>query len=260
MSLFNWFSSSSARAKKEGDLPEGAKPKSIALQKSAAESGHSEVNKKTKRHARREQLYVIVRESMNHAGILSGSYKFKVLSLDQRGDQFLVMLDVDQTFHNQSQKLADIEARMVQSADARFKIVVTAVYWRVVSTAVRAYIPPVPPRAEVTLLPLNEPTPASTRPVSANRFDPLEEEERAAFEQALKTASATPAEATEMQGKTRSGTLLIAIAIAIANSNCRLQTIEEKTNQVRGSMLPSGFCRFGLLYGFRHIKESSFVY
>ena len=44
--------------------------------------------------ARRELLYAVVREAMVRAGVLSSSYKFKVLSLDPRGRQFLVMVDL----------------------------------------------------------------------------------------------------------------------------------------------------------------------
>ena len=42
--------------------------------------------------ARREMLYVVIRESMMRAGILSAAYKFKVLSLDRKGRRFLVMM------------------------------------------------------------------------------------------------------------------------------------------------------------------------
>ena len=36
-------------------------------------------NTKLKRHTAREQLYVAIREAMTRAGVLSASYKFKVL-------------------------------------------------------------------------------------------------------------------------------------------------------------------------------------
>ena len=44
--------------------------------------------------ARRELLYAVVRDAMTRAGVLSAGYKFKVLSLDARGRQFLVMVDL----------------------------------------------------------------------------------------------------------------------------------------------------------------------
>jgi hypothetical protein len=43
---------------------------------------------------RREMLYAVVREAMVRAGVLSSTYKFKVLSLDPRGRQFMVMVDL----------------------------------------------------------------------------------------------------------------------------------------------------------------------
>lgn len=81
--------------------------------------------------ARREMLYNVVRESMVRAGVLSASYKFKVLSLDARGRQFLVMMDLAREFGGQTEGLAEIEALIAQSAKARYDILVSAVYWRV---------------------------------------------------------------------------------------------------------------------------------
>ena len=51
-------------------------------------------NRKNERMERRELLYSVVRDAMVKAAVLSASYKFKVLSLDQRGRQFLVMMDI----------------------------------------------------------------------------------------------------------------------------------------------------------------------
>ena len=91
MSLFSWI------------LPAKKKPAKPALPESSGLSrmeptrpvrrGSSDVpadngqpaNRKHERMARREMLYGIVRESMVRAGVLSSSYKFKVLSLDPRG-------------------------------------------------------------------------------------------------------------------------------------------------------------------------------
>jgi hypothetical protein len=67
---------------------------------------------------------------MVRAGVLSSSYKFKVLSLDQRGRQFLVMVDLAQGAASDTHKLAEIEAMIAQSAKARYDILVSAVYWR----------------------------------------------------------------------------------------------------------------------------------
>ena len=59
--------------------------------------------------ARRELLYGVVREAMVRAGVLSSSYKFKVLSLDARGRQFLVMVDLSHGAGGETGRLAEIE-------------------------------------------------------------------------------------------------------------------------------------------------------
>ena len=98
---------------------------------SGSNSNAHAANRKNERMARREMLYNVVRESMVRAGVLSASYKFKVLSLDARGRQFLVMMDLAREFGGQTEGLAEIEALIAQSAKARYDILVSAVYWRV---------------------------------------------------------------------------------------------------------------------------------
>ena len=145
--MFNWFSRKSEHVKAAGDEGNAlrasrsrsvAKPGKAQLiaQKPVAAPTSPDETRKTKRHARREQLYVAVRESMTRAGVLAASYQFKVLSLDQSGDEFLVMLDLDQIVCRQAEKLAEIEAVIVQTAKARFDILVTTVYWRLEAKAV----------------------------------------------------------------------------------------------------------------------------
>lgn len=86
--------------------------------------------RKAKRHARREELYVAVREAMTRSGVLASSYKFKVLSLDQNGEEFLVMVDTAETLNLDPEKCKQIENAIMQTARARFEITVTSVYWR----------------------------------------------------------------------------------------------------------------------------------
>jgi hypothetical protein len=59
---------------------------------------------------RRELLYTAVRDAMVRAGVLSAGYKFKVLSLDQRGRQFLVMMDLAPEYGGDMDRLGEIEA------------------------------------------------------------------------------------------------------------------------------------------------------
>ena len=136
MSLFKWFSGKSVQSKTAGDnhnrsaLPVRLDSPQSAT-KYAVDTANRVEERKAKRHARREQLYVAVRESMTHAGVLSASYNFKVLALDQVGNQFLVMMDVDETFDIQTIKVSGIESKIVQTAEMRFQILVTSVYWRI---------------------------------------------------------------------------------------------------------------------------------
>lgn len=86
---------------------------------------------KAARHQRREQLYSAIRHGMTRAGVLSSSFKFKVLSLDQHGDKFLVMMDIHQQLGLPEEKLLESEALIQDVAQHQFAISVVAVYWRV---------------------------------------------------------------------------------------------------------------------------------
>lgn len=134
MSLLNWFSSS--RPKKDADPALSVMSSGLSRMEStkpfhaARHAGGSAqpANRKQERMARRELLYAVVREAMVRAGVLSSSYKFKVLSLDPRGQQFLVMVDL--AGPASTTRLAEIEAMVAQSAKSRYDILVSAVYWR----------------------------------------------------------------------------------------------------------------------------------
>ena len=217
MSLFNWFSGRS-RANKKGDdndsgrdsrgrsLPAGSRPQHSTPPRPAADPTNRSEERKVKRHARREQLYIAVRESMTHSGVLSASYKFKVLSLDQRGDQFLVMMDVDQSFGHQADKLAEIENKIVQTAKARFEILVTALYWRINTLGPVGRPKSVATDDDQTASLHNRADPARQAPKKpASRYEPIQEDEVAAFKQALAAASAGGPVATDGAGKIRSG-------------------------------------------------------
>ena len=162
--------------------------------------------------ARRELLYDVVRESMVRAGVLSASYKFKVLSLDARGRQFLVMVDLARAEGAETARLAEIEAMIAQGAKSRYDIVVTAVYWRMNehvavgrpgAQPLRATPPqpmPLEPRpAPLDSQPALASQPAPLGPASSprhlSRYEPIEADEVAAFKQALAAGVARPAAA-----------------------------------------------------------------
>jgi hypothetical protein len=133
--MFNWFSGKKVKEAQHSAMPssgmsrlESTKP---YPQTRHGSGGHAQpANRKQERLERRELLYAVVREAMVRAGVLSSSYKFKVLSLDQRGRQFMVMVDLAQGASGDTRRLAEIEAMVAQSAKARYDILVSAVYWR----------------------------------------------------------------------------------------------------------------------------------
>ena len=161
-------------------------------------------SRRTERTARREMLYTVVRECMNRAGVLSASYKFKVLSLDSRGRQFLVMVDLPGVQLSSSERLADIEAMVAQAAKARHDIGVAAMYWRqndhVAVRAAASHEQPGKPAAAVQPKPKAaepvRPEPALVRhePVQGTLagYEPIGLEEMTAFRQALATGSKPP--------------------------------------------------------------------
>jgi hypothetical protein len=133
-------------------------------------------------------------------GVLSSRYKFKVLSLDSHGRQFMVMMDVAPEVAANSQHLTQIEVLLAQTAKARHQLLVTSVYWRSnnqVSTALvgapssAAAARPVPGRANPGAGP-------------APRFEPIQAEEVAAFHRALAEIGAqAPALAQSVQSGPR---------------------------------------------------------
>jgi hypothetical protein len=211
MSFLHWFSSKPYPAKPAStdehkrhsagrEKPAASVPPRVPVEISAAGDGS-----KIKRHARREQLYVAIREAMTRAGVLSASYKFKVLSLDQRGNEFLVMMDLAKAFGGQPEQLTEIEALIVQNAKARFEITVPAVYWRMDETAVVVKPRLNTPDAAQAAAPHSEAAHKPARP-AAPRYEPIQADEVAAFKQALLAASAQgPATAPENGVKVKSG-------------------------------------------------------
>ena len=189
MSLFSWFSRKPA--------PPKAKPRSAGAEPSGLLNADATVplapgrpgqpllqpvppehaaNRKNERMERRELLYTVVRDAMVRAGVRSASYKFKVLSLDQRGRQFLVMMDLAREYGGETARLSEIEALIAQTAKTRYDILVTAVYWRIndhvaVGLPQKGITPTTVPSAAapqgVVRKPVPAPAPAAPAPVAA---------------------------------------------------------------------------------------------
>lgn len=217
MSFFNWFSGKSTQPRKSAAIegqgranPAGRDRPSSPLsvpQRLSVESATPAEAGKVKRHARREQLYVAIREAMTRAGVLSASYKFKVLSLDQSGNEFIVMMDLAKAFGGQPEQLGEIETLIVQNARARFEITVPAVYWRMDEVAVVSK-PALSAHDAGQTAALHVDAVAAAAPAKpAPRYEPIQADEVAAFKQALMAASAQgPAAAAPEKGvKVKSG-------------------------------------------------------
>ena len=212
MSLFSWLTGKppTPHAPNMGTrvAPLAADARGPAAAKSAAVSAADAVadiatRRKNERARLRDLLYNVVRESMVRVGVLSSSFKFKVLATDPRGRKFIVMMDLSRDFGSEISQLAEIEALICQSARTRHNIVVSSVYWRAEDPAEDAkadapqidakYRAMVPPAAGVTAAA----TPAKESPVAPKpKFDPVLADEIAALKRALAaggTITSTPA-------------------------------------------------------------------
>ncbi len=268
MSWLNWFSrdqkkaSGSARDASSGSgSAKSASPLRAADAASAPASGASQrgEQRRSERNSRRELLFQVVRESMVRVGVLSSAFRFKVLSLDQRGRSFLVMVELSAEFSGEADKLAEIEAMIAQTARQRFDIIVQAVYWRYFNASSAPQS--VPSSAPAPLLgamhaPISRPAPlfpmdagghaaahvsAAASPVArpvpapapAQRHDELSADEIAAFRNAL-AAGASVAQATASVAKPKDE----AHPAADAAHNKLLLTGFEDTEMVGDDPMP----------------------
>lgn len=216
MSVFNWFSRKPVPEQGRGSPGDDGQASAVA-RRDAGPGG-----RRSERSERREQLYGVVRDVMVRAGVLSASYKFKVLSLDNVGQRFVVMMDLARAYASETARLSEIEAMLAQAAKARMGAVVTAVYWRVSdqNAAAQAQV-----HAAAAVAPARAPRPAQpVAPVAAALevaapqrrrqdmapFEPIDDQEMAAFKMAVAAmpAAARGAGSAAAAGVRRSGPLL----------------------------------------------------
>lgn len=222
---------------------------------------------RTERTERRERLYAVVREAMVRAGVLSAGYKFKVLSLDQRGHQFMVMVDLAREYGGETVRLSAIEALIVQTAQARFDIGVTAVYWRISDRVGIAAGAPAPAAAAAAAGPARpqplaarsqapgasspgmpaqdaaapaDPAmaPASAGPSGGGFFEPIGADEVEAFKQALRAGSASRPAAASPQPPVGAAAAALADSVRVGPLHGRAasgRTGFEDTQQTHGS-------------------------
>jgi hypothetical protein len=197
MSLMSWLMP--ARSKQKSELSGGAQRKGVAKEYPAGAT-HA-ARRKGERAARRELLYSVVREAMVRAGVLTSTYKFKVLSLDASGSQYLVMIDLARGADNRDPR-GEIEALIIQSARSRHEIVVTSVYWRTSENAAVGSPDTRRPggSGDSTPMPLeSQPAPLDLAPAPliapaarGPAFEPIQADEVEAFRRALVAGSTGP--------------------------------------------------------------------
>lgn len=155
-------------------------------------------NRRSERHSHRELLYGVIRDEMIRAGVLAASYKFKVLSLDSRGKQYLIMMDLLGSVTPEPVHLRDIETLITQAAKGRHGIDVGAVYWRAAELAAKAPNSLAPSRSETGVPAISQKQATGY----AGAYAPLQASEMAAFKQAhaatkeRRSATAGPRRAT----------------------------------------------------------------
>lgn len=195
MSVFTWF------FRKLRPQPSSGTPGAeshTAAQSSRREQGQGV--RRSERSERREQLYGVVRDVMVRAGVLSASYKFKVLSLDHGGQRFVVMMDLARTHAGETARLGEIESMLAHTAKARMDAVVSAVYWRISD---QIGVAPVQPQHHMPAM--------APSPRQRSGYEPIDEQEMAAFKQAValqQGGAARSASASASATVRRSGPLL----------------------------------------------------
>jgi hypothetical protein len=150
-------------------------------------------NRRSERMERRELLYGVVRECMTAAGVLSSTYKFKVLSLDSSGRKYLIMVDMPREHMTGAAHFAQIEGAIARGAKDRYDILVTAVYWRINELVSASGLSaqaagPVPPHSAAQ----HSSTPVAplAKPAAAPYAD-LQAEEVMAFKRAVAAAASS---------------------------------------------------------------------
>lgn len=208
MSFLSWFGKKGAAPESPPSQPSdlGQVDATLPINRPASAMAPPErspisSSRRNERLERRELLYAVVRESMTLAGVLSSSYKFKVLSLDSSGRQYLIMMDLPRAQLADPVRFTEIEGSIARRAKERHDILVTAVYWRVndlvTAGAVSVQVTHVAPHAR-TAEPVHaaEPVPVVATP---RPYAPIQDEEVLAFKRAVAAAGSGAAPAARGQ-------------------------------------------------------------
>lgn len=106
-------------------------PNEIEQLNVAAELQKRKTMRRQERELRRETLFAVVRDCISQNKLFNQGYKFKVLSIDSHGKQFIVLIDLSVASLQDKgpSGLLMIEDRLARAALAK-GISIQAVYWR----------------------------------------------------------------------------------------------------------------------------------
>lgn len=186
MSIFNRFLTlfrskpdlANGPAYVDSRMPGASSPQTETKHAGRSPMGQADSHKNV-RLERRELIYSVVRDAMLRVGVLAATYKFKVLSLDSQGSQYVIMMDLANPSVCDAARLAEIEALIAHMAKARHDMLITALYWRF--------------SEQVTAgLSRGQPQATHGQEHKSPGYEPIQEEEVAAFKRALETVVQEP--------------------------------------------------------------------
>lgn len=144
------------------------------------ETGPVKMNLDERMAFRREMLFEAIKVTMQAHGILSASYKFRVVRNDKRGHQYMVLVDLSTDFLDNREggpaRLVEVGAAIAKNAAARYNLLVSGVYWQI-NEQIQAFAPSRP-----VSLPASQD--AASPPPPVQRRERATAEELAAFEAA----------------------------------------------------------------------------
>lgn len=181
MFFSSWFFAKSRACKPA--LPKPGKQSFPKIQKSAPDEAGQGNKTELIIQGKREAVYQAIREVMTRSGILSASYKFKVLSLDRQGTSYLAMIDLTGVTSDAVLRPAQMETQIIQRAMNAHQITVCAVYWRLNAMTAVSKLSPSSLHAEIAVSGqvVNQKLPSG---------EPIQAEEIAAFRNAMLAATA----------------------------------------------------------------------
>lgn len=171
MSFFDWlFGKNSRQTPKQDSIFSefASNPKEIEKLNVAAELQKRNALRRKEREQRRETLFGVVRDCISNNKLFEQGYKFKVLSIDSHGRQFIVLIDLSVASIQDKgpSGLLMIEERIARAALQK-SISVQAVYWRYFAHSLTATTRRTPPPPRETPAAQTPQPPAAQQPQPA---------------------------------------------------------------------------------------------